>query len=291
MVDILLIAVNYCSDPTTVQYLRSLRGLCGVRQMDIRVILVDNTPRVHLSEFRREVVAAFPDVELLDTSRNLGYFGGARYALGCWLERTGQWPSWLIVSNVDLLFPDGTFLARLVSRYAGDSACGVGVIAPAVTDMSSGQEMNPFLRAPMPRWRLRIYRLLFRSYVAGNLYGLAGRIWRRLRARNRAAEGCGCSSSEPPVEIYAPHGSIMVFSQEYFRRGGGLDHVAFLFGEEIFVAETCRRLGLKVVYDPALRVLHQAHVSTSGLGGWRSRTIIRYQREALDALWQHFFVG
>jgi GT2 family glycosyltransferase len=62
--------------------------------------------------------------------------------------------------------------------------------------------------------------------------------------------------------IYAAHGSFFIFSRRYFEGGGFLDGNLFLYGEEISVAEICRSLGLPVVYEPSLCVLHKEHQST-----------------------------
>jgi len=61
--------------------------------------------------------------------------------------------------------------------------------------------------------------------------------------------------------VYAVHGSFLVFSHLFFSRGGRIDEDMFLFGEEAFVAEECRRLGLPVTYDPGMRVDHNEHAS------------------------------
>ena len=64
--------------------------------------------------------------------------------------------------------------------------------------------------------------------------------------------------------IYAPHGACMVFSRLYFDAGGSLDYPCFLYGEEFYVAETARQLGLAIRVDPSLRITHHEH-STTGL--------------------------
>jgi GT2 family glycosyltransferase len=86
--------------------------------------------------------------------------------------------------------------------------------------------------------------------------------------------------------IYAPQGSCLVFSRRYFEQGGSLEYPAFLFGEEIFVAETVLRLGLQVVYDPRLRVWHDEHASTGRL---RSRKLARYVGQSAAYLADTFF--
>src|SRR5947208_6891971 len=79
--------------------------------------------------------------------------------------------------------------------------------------------------------------------------------------------------------IYAAHGSFFIFSRRYFEAGGFLDENLFLYGEEISVAEICRSLGLLVVYEPSLCVLHKEHEST---GKVLSRFTYECQKKAMQ---------
>src|SRR3989442_12924430 len=78
--------------------------------------------------------------------------------------------------------------------------------------------------------------------------------------------------------IYAPHGAFFIFSRRYFEAGGYLDGNLFLYGEEISVAEICRSLGLPVIYEPSLFVVHNERRST---GHVFSRFSFECQKNAL----------
>ncbi len=69
----------------------------------------------------------------------------------------------------------------------------------------------------------------------------------------------------------AGHGAFVVLSHHYFEAGGSLDYKSFLLGEEIFLAECCRDLGLSVLYDDSLTVIHQEHASIDLLKSPRPR--------------------
>jgi GT2 family glycosyltransferase len=99
---------------------------------------------------------------------------------------------------------------------------------------------------------------------------------------HRLRQPSGIDTAEPtatvePLQIYAAHGAFLAFRKSYFEAGGTLRHGAFLFGEEIFVAETVRRLGLTIGYDPRLRVFHRGYTTT---GYMPSRQMATYMREA-----------
>jgi hypothetical protein len=78
----------------------------------------------------------------------------------------------------------------------------------------------------------------------------------------------------------------MIFSRRYFRAGGNFEYSVFLFGEEIFVAETAKGLGLAVRYCPWLGVLDNEHAST---GIIRSRKVAGYMKDATNYLVEHYF--
>ncbi len=87
--------------------------------------------------------------------------------------------------------------------------------------------------------------------------------------------------------IYAAHGSFIIFSRRFFEAGGKLDDRLFLFGEEIAVGETCRALGLPVIYDPRLSVLHNEHQS---VGSGMSRRKYAYHRAAVQHVLSKYFL-
>jgi hypothetical protein len=60
----------------------------------------------------------------------------------------------------------------------------------------------------------------------------------------------------------------------------------FLFGEEMYIAETARSLGLQVVYDPMLEVWHDDHTST---GLMPTRRMASYMRESTAFIIDQYF--
>ena len=76
----------------------------------------------------------------------------------------------------------------------------------------------------------------------------------------------------------------MIFYRTYFEKGGTLDHGAFLFGEEVFVAESARKFGMEIVYDKRLRVIHSEHVTTRS-----SKDRMKYKYEAARYCAKEFF--
>lgn len=205
-------------------------------------------------------------VQVRRAPANLGYFGALKYAYNS--MDSGAY-RWIVLTNVDVEFQKG-FFETLAEEDPG--VCGV--LAPDIRDLSTGRQLNPYMRTrPSKRTLLRI-RSLFKSLNVARLWVYSS----SFRIRNRP------STAGPARErIYAPHGAVMCFSRRFFDIPSALNFPSFLFGEEIFVGEMCRRANLPIVVAPQLRVAHVGHVST---GVWRSREVLSWQRDSMNALYR-----
>ena len=211
---------------------------------------------------------------LVAGAQNPGYFGGA--ALG-WreLQSRNDTPDWIIVTNDDIRFAPDFF-----ERLAGIAPADIAVIAPDIVVPTTGLHQNPLYITKPPASRLRLLRWLHHHSVVMQFFVMIRelrQIWRRRKV---------ALSAPASQEIYAPHGSCMVFSRQYFNEGGNLDYPCFLYGEEFFVAETARRIGLKVRLDPALLVMHHEH-STTGL--LAPASISRHAYDSLEFLLREYY--
>jgi len=132
------------------------------------------------------------------------------------------------------------------------------------------------------------YKVIFGNYYLQVCYEVLSFLKNGLKAagRNRLANPEGGKQNNEAPAIYAPHGSCMIFNRRYFTAGGSFEYSIFLFGEEIFVAETTRKLGLLIVHCPRLWVLDHEHAST---GTIRSRKVAGYMKDATDYLVEHYF--
>jgi GT2 family glycosyltransferase len=241
---------------------------------DCHLMIVDNNSGDGSAERIRQTIDAFSNVELMTSSSNRGYFGAAKWA---WHERLAQHgaPNWVIVCNNDIVFDRQSFFARL---HAHDPHA-VGVLAPAIISGLTGLDSNPMILRRPGRIRQLRYRLLVSTYYVAWLTQTLAPLVRKGRKCLRAGQ-----PNRPDFNrIYAPHGSFIIFGRRFFDEGGFIDDGCFLYAEEISVAETCWRLGLPVIHDPQLRVLHNDSQTT---GRVLTRNGHLLQREGL-----HYALG
>lgn len=265
---VLFLIVNYGSYPALSRYLGSLsRQRC--RSL-ARTIVVDNT---ECGRAREVTVRERDEVQVLVPASNLGYFGGAAWALRPLLS-AGECPEWIIVSNADVVIEDCRFVECLTGM---DVPRDCALLAPSIISMATGRNQNPHLMRRPSSSTMHFYRRVFRYYPLFLAYSTAALVKEFVTAQVARATVSNASLARMP--IYAPHGSCVLIARRYFEMGGSLDYKMFLFNEEIFLAEEVRRLGLSVYFEPALRVVHREHVSTGLL---RSRRMAKYFADAAE---------
>jgi GT2 family glycosyltransferase len=267
----LIVTVNYRSADSVVVFLDSLSRLKRFSELD--VLIVDNSSGDHSVSRIREAISNLSRMELLESSTNRGYLGAARFALDHYRAQGRNLPDWVIVCNHDVVIEDEGFFEML---FACDPAA-VGVLAPRITIVEQAVDQNPYMKE-RPGWRRRFTMQLYSAaYPLAITWAWLSRQKRVLLSRIPPwmSQSKRNGGRQP---IYAGHGAFMIFSRRFFEAGGNLDDQLFLFGEEIAVAEACRALGLQIIYDPALSVLHNEHQS---VGNGMSRRMYAYHREAV----------
>lgn len=236
-------------------------SLTGQDLQTWRLTVVDNSDDGAERERITKMLRNDSRLQLSDNRRNVGYFGGARIALQSIDLSTAEI---VIVSNADIELSTSQTLTHLL-QLRRSLPPDVGILAPRILSSRSGLDQNPhlILRPTVKQQRQRMRRM--RNPATAQLAILGSLVKRTLRGRRQNFV------VREFMDVYAAHGSFMVFFDEYFRRGGSLDHPTLLFGEELSVAEKSRSIGLRTVYDPSITVRHVEH---GQMGFFRSRMVL-----------------
>ena len=281
-VTILVICVNYHNEDETACFVQELLAQKG--GFELQVVVVDNNEDCNGEAVLLELARQERQVSLFQPGKNLGYFGGAAAGLEKYLA-TSPLPEWVIVSNTDISFQDAQVLGSLVCYYDTDTPTIPAVVAPAIISTVTGVDQNPFMHRRPSRLRMHFYKWVFRFSTSLIIYELLSHIKECLISKTKTTNSNLANLAKhdiKPVRIYAPQGAFIIFDQRYFESGGTLNHGAFLFGEEIFVAEMAQHLGLSIVHDRRLRVIHGEH-STTGVFGSRKMANHKAQSAAYCA--------
>lgn len=239
---IAIFCVNYHSYDALKNYIKSVSS--SVKKagglVSVNMFIADNTEKNYLDIEENAdslSILAFPFHE------NLGYFG----AIHKMMEQVNPKDfDFSIISNVDVLLDEDFFIQLLGLQTNPDTAW----IAPQIYSNLEHRDRNPKIMQRYPKRKLQILQTLFRVPILYNLYTHTV-----YKSKKLVKHESG--------EIYAGHGSFIILTRKYFQQCGIIDYPVFLFCEEIYLGEQCKKYGLKVVYEPALRVTDAEHASTS----------------------------
>jgi GT2 family glycosyltransferase len=238
---VLLVPVCYNAHDDLYRFLDSIEFSFNNANVNLQVYISDNSDSV----LPKNKLSGYPfEVNYLK-NENVGYFP-ALWRVILNVEPTEY--NFIAVSNVDLqLAPD--FFENLDRLEDHNS----GVIAPSILSKSTHFDQNPKVQR-----RPSILKILFLISVFALPWLLSFYVAAQSNKRSKAQE-----KYQDGTKMYAPHGAFMMFTRDFFTRGGKVNYPRFLFSEELFVAEQVRRIGLEVVYRPNLIVFDNEHGSTS----------------------------
>ena len=275
MIKALIICISYHSNSEINQFVDSVLKQ-SVSEV-IHLLIVDNNEKKTINkQLLNTIQENNSSITFIKTNKNLGYFGGAAWGFKQYLNSHKEIPDWIILSNTDIVFRDLDFFKTLFGLSV-DQKCGI--IAPSIKSKLSNFDQNPYILKRPSRIRIQLYKWIFYCYGTYLLYqimALIKKILKRISKYTFLRKKIKQKEIFPQF-IYAPHGSMIIFHRNYFIIGGTFDYGAFLFGEEIFVAETTKKIGLRILYIPNLVVIHNEHATT---GMIKSRRLFKYLRES-----------
>ncbi len=243
----IFIGVNYCSSDETCNWIRSILKLDGCNL----IVILDNSAERADVTLADRISELSNDIIYINNGHNLGYMPGANYVYQE-IKKWGFVFDFLVVSNVDLEFETKNYKQTL---YAYDTD-NVGIIAPAIVD--NGKDLNPY-RINKPTKRYQKFTLMYFKYpVFRSFLDCARKIKKRLHHTSK-------TYIEDGMKIYMPYGACFIFTKHYFEAGGNLQHELFLYAEESFVAEQCRKIHKDIIYVPDIYIKNKGHVSTGTL--------------------------
>jgi GT2 family glycosyltransferase len=206
-----------------------LRSLAGSS-----VIVYDNNSSDGSTEMAR---TEFPDINVIEGKKNLGYGAAANRSIqGCSSE-------YLIVSNSDVLFPEGATVE--LAAYL-DQNPRVGVLGPRLLNADGTLQPSCFVLPGSLRWLVDndVVCSVFRRWPA------AGK--QLLRAWNHDEE-----RDVPWVK-----GAVLAIRRAAFEEAGGFDERFFMYYEETDLCLRVAQYGWAVRFAPVIDVVHLGGVST-----------------------------
>ncbi len=226
-----VVVLNYRNYSDTIECVRTLQR---ASYSNFKIIIVENG-----SDDNSEQVlqAEFPELEIIQTGRNLGYSGGNNVGLRRALEEGAEFA--LILNNDTLVA--GGFLSVLVEHAQSDPSAGVLgslILNPDGTASRTCARRRPPLGE------------IFWNHGPGRWFGLH-------KGWQRASYYDDIDALDRPLEVDVVSGACMMLRTALLRQIGLLDDRSFLFLEEFILAEKLKETDFRTVLVPASRVVHK----------------------------------
>lgn len=206
------------------------------------------------------------DIKIADNSENnLGYLGGALQIYNAKAKEH----DFVSVSNVDLRMAEDFF-----EKLLAIDTTGIGWIAPDIYTTKMDRHENPYMLSRPTKRNFLIWRMIYNSTL---IYRIYHKLY-LLKSKKKQIY--------PACDIYAGHGSFMLFTKSFIEKNPELHFPGFMYGEEIYMAELVRKAQLKVSYCPTLHIANTGNIST-GLINQTQKS--RWSKESLLAIRKQFF--
>ena len=252
------VVLNYVNYDETVRCVESILNLPA----SAPIIVVDNCSPNDSFEHLQSRFSSVPAVTVIHTGRNGGYSMGNNFGIRT-LRQMG-------IDNVVIATSDTRIESlNLVERCLSARDAGIAVVGPFVMSDEPGSS-NPLL-----------HRLTL-QYIAAIKLGWLWTLLKNtafsfslLKPRTRV-HGLGIASicTSALHDVYMLHGCFLFLSEHYLCQFPQLDEDIFMYGEEDLIAYNCIHQGLRMVYDPAIRIYHGDSKSTSP-GDFRLRESVQ----------------
>ena len=244
----LLITINYGNTNITKKLIGSIED-CYIKSK-IKIIIGDNNSTKKTKKELKDIKNnSSLDIDLLFFDNNLFYWPAAQNIIVKKIKSQIDIPNWTIVCNNDIIINDKEFFNNL-SKYNGDKHT---VIGPKILTHNK-KNLNPFMKKPMNNFIKLYWKLYFKSFWISLVFNFLNKI--KVFYKKEIID-------DSINQVYAIHGSIMIFSKTFFLKGGYLDSKFNLFCEELTTAEITKKIGGRIFYIPQLEVVHNEHTSTS----------------------------
>ena len=235
-----IITINYNGKQDTIGLLKSLRFLRRGK-LEIKTVVVDNgSADGSVSGIHKQ----FPEVDILQTGKNLGYAGG--YNKG--IEYGQIWGAdfYLLINN-DTLIKDANLLEELIKTLKDD----VGLVSPKIY----------FARG------FEFHKDKYNKEDLGKVIWYAGGKfdWDNIGNVHYGLDEVDHGQYDGIAETEIFSGACVLIKKEVLEKVGGFDEKYFLYFEDSDLAKRAQEVGFKIYYNGQTAIYHKVSQST-GIG-------------------------
>lgn len=272
-----VVILHYNDFNMTRDYIDNLRGL-NWNDISHQFIIVDNDSPDESGQTLYKNFKGSDDVTVILLPENIGFARGNNK--GILYARNELDSELIVVSNNDIDIKTRDFPRLLLKEYKDSQ---FSVYGPDIYSLSKKEHQNPMREKPMELEEVgekikKIDRILPMLYFL-NKTGLYDPM-KRFKDKVKKNHVKTVPVKKSRIEKCVLHGAFFVLSENYMKEyPDGLFNETFLYMEEDILAFRCNLKGLKMVYDPAIDVIHFDGVSSLHVAGNRCEKFIREMKE------------
>lgn len=263
----------------------SREAVCSLRQNrghEFRIVVVDNHSDNDNVEGLKNLAGEFAHVELILNQDNVGYFRGLNLGIRH-LRASHPDIQIMVVGNNDLVFPKEFADSILRNLHTLEQHA---VVSPDIVTLD-GLHQNPHVISKIGKCRELIYDLYYANYYVAVAIRKVAHLTRSFT--DRADE----TYHRVAQEIYQGYGACYLLGPEFFRHFEELWAPTFMMHEEYFLSKQLSDQGMRVYYQPDIKVLHRGRGATGKISSrntWESaRTAQKIYRQHVKIFDWPFF--
>lgn len=252
---ICFIILHYKKAEETVKGIKSILKMNGSDKMQI--LVVDNSVGDNSAQVVERYYHDYKNVHILPSEENAGFSRanniGYQYALSNFN------PDFVVIANDDIEFCQEDFANRLENIY---ERTHFAVLGPDVLHRITGSHQSPI------DFKLRTEKeaqaTIWKNWIALKLSGMLFPIGNLMLNRMNERKESGLAIDYDKVyENAVILGACLIFSRKFTECcERAFDPETEFFYEEYILKCRCERLGLKMIYDPSIKVWHEGGAST-----------------------------
>jgi GT2 family glycosyltransferase len=244
-----------CTNYNNSKYTReAVSSLLRDGRDEYRIVVVDNNSDRKNVETLKTIASECQHVELILNKENVGYFKGLNVGIRH-LRSSQPDIKIMVVGNNDLVFQSGftESVRRKVSLFEK-----YAVVSPDIVTLD-GVHQNPHVINKISKFREFVYSLYYANYYLALAIRQLAKLTRSFTERRDQTH------HEIAQEIYSGLGACYLLGPLFFCHFQELWAPTFLMHEEYFLRKQLSDKGLRIYYEPSIKVLHYFNAAVGAL--------------------------
>lgn len=253
------VILHYLAEEMTVKCVNNI--LCNFDQKLVEIVIVDNASPNGSGKHLLDKYTSQKNVTVLLNHKNDGFARGNNVGY-TFLREKGNC-DYIIVMNNDVLIEQTDFLRVINDIYEKDkfAVLGPDIYCPAWKMRQNPARLNGLSESRVDslcesyqRWCAHPMLHYYKDLITDKI---KKRTWQQI-------QGMESIDKDVEHEDVVLHGACYIFSNLFIeKRNTAFNPGTFLYMEEDILYYECKKIGLKMMYSPKVKVIHMEEVSTS----------------------------